>query len=249
MSGTQEDMVEERNAVDAAIRRLHHNPVRAETMGSQARPSREAILKAVRDCDVYIGVFDGRYGWIVPDLDISATQLEYEEAFLRKPTLIYVKDASNVEDRQKDFLKRAQDFDGGFFRRPPFKTAEELASWIEADVTALVSERFTQPDLAPRRQLAYAYAREVQLRFEEWRSRYATLTARSETVAVPEPGLGTPREFRPPGSRSTYNLEDRAGPGFIIGSAKYPGVIAAVNAAGGDAVLLGEPGAGKTTSL
>jgi hypothetical protein len=121
ISGTQDDLQEERDAAEAAVRRLGYTPTRAENAGSQSRPSREAILKLVSDCDIYLGVFGPRYGWKVADLNVSATELEYEEAQrLNKPTLIYVKRVDHCEPEQEALLKRIEHFDKGFFRRPKF---------------------------------------------------------------------------------------------------------------------------------
>ncbi len=141
VSGTQDDLQPEREAVDTAIKGLRLLPVRAETMGSQSRPSRDAILKAVAECDIYLGVYGGRYGWLVPDAGVSATELEYNEAQrLGKPTLIFVKAVDDLEQKQAEFLRRVQDFNTGYFRRPKFTAVAELAGGVQEDLAVLVSE-------------------------------------------------------------------------------------------------------------
>ncbi|MDQ3855156.1 MAG: DUF4062 domain-containing protein, partial [Chloroflexota bacterium] len=61
ISGTQKDLQPERQAVEAAVARSRLEPVRAEIMHGQSRPSREAILKAVADSDIYLGVYGRQY--------------------------------------------------------------------------------------------------------------------------------------------------------------------------------------------
>lgn len=92
ISGTIEDQRGERAAVADAIASLRLYPTRAETQYSSERCSRDECLRMVRECDVYLGVYNPtRYGWVIPSDGISVTELEFNEAQrLKKPTLIFV---------------------------------------------------------------------------------------------------------------------------------------------------------------
>ncbi len=51
----------------------------------------EAIVKEVREADVYLGIFGVRYGFVDSQTGISMTELEFNEAErLAKPKLLYV---------------------------------------------------------------------------------------------------------------------------------------------------------------
>jgi len=256
LSGTQDDLQPERDAVEAAVAGRGFQAIRAETMPAQAWPSREAILKAVSYSDIYVGVYGRRYGWIVPDRGISATELEFEEAQqLGKPTLVYVKASDAPEPAQKAFLQRVQDFDAGYFRRPRFTSPAQLAEWIAEDLGTLVGDLVRDPGRLRRRQLHRAYAVEVHRRFE-WRVHYVPLAARgarrpsppvvADALDAPRtPGTFLPRGFR---VRSPRRPRRESAPEEQSNDVRFDDVLKAI-AEAGDAVLLGEPGAGKTTSL
>ena len=138
ISGTQEDMQSERQAVEEAIHSLRWEALRAETYGSQPMPSRATCQEMMERCDIYLGMFSGRYGWELPE-GISVTEFEFNLARkLNRSILVYVRDEER-EPKQSDFLKRVEDFDGGYFRRPPFEFPEEVAGWVQEDLTALVT--------------------------------------------------------------------------------------------------------------
>ena len=106
---------------------------------ARSRSSLDTIRRAVRECDIYLGVYGARHGWIIDDLDVSVTELEFDEAqALGKPTLVYVK-AADHEPRQKIFLQRVQEFYSGFFRPPPFTDIKRLAKDVVRPVV-LVAE-------------------------------------------------------------------------------------------------------------
>jgi hypothetical protein len=55
----------------------------------------DKCLADVRSCDVYVGLFAWRYGYVVPDLGISITELEFREALAHdKPCLLFLLDAA-----------------------------------------------------------------------------------------------------------------------------------------------------------
>jgi hypothetical protein len=155
VSGTIEDQRAERNTVGAAIESLRLDATRAETQYSSERSSRDECLKMARECDVYLGVYtQTRYGWIIPDDNISVTELEFNEALrLNKPTLIFVQklpkdwtpqndDEKQQRERQRAFLNRVLDFDGGKFRAPEFESLAQLQDQVAGSLMQLLIERF-----------------------------------------------------------------------------------------------------------
>ncbi|UCC65657.1 MAG: DUF4062 domain-containing protein, partial [Anaerolineae bacterium] len=96
-----------------------------------------------RQCDIYLGIYGTRYGWVPPGDRVSVTEMEFQEARKQgKDILVYVKDVPEREEAQVEFLRRVEDFDEGYFRRPYFTTPEQLAEWVKEDIAKLVSRRY-----------------------------------------------------------------------------------------------------------
>jgi tetratricopeptide (TPR) repeat protein len=80
ISSTYQDLVEYRSKAAEAIRKIGYEVVGMETYAaSDARPV-DKCLADVRACDLYVGIFAWRYGFIPPGYDQSITELEYREA-------------------------------------------------------------------------------------------------------------------------------------------------------------------------
>jgi hypothetical protein len=143
-SGTMRDLKRERDIVAEAVAGLRYQAVRAETLGAVDRSSREACLDMACGCDIYIGLYGDRYGW-VPDGDTSSvTEQEYNETRrLGKPMLIYVKgDAREPgrEEAQQAFLNRVLEFDSGYFACLHFTELADLREAVQRDLLRLVTE-------------------------------------------------------------------------------------------------------------
>jgi len=94
LSSTYEDLKEHREAVARALRRLDHHVVGMEDyVAADERPLAKC-LKDVAACDLYVGLFAWRYGYVPdegnPDRK-SITELEYRHATkLKKPRLVFL---------------------------------------------------------------------------------------------------------------------------------------------------------------
>jgi hypothetical protein len=147
ISGTQDDMKPERDAVDRAVNStMLSTGIRAETAVSQLKPPRAWIEQQIRECNIYIGVYSHRYGWVIPGEDVSATEFEYNLARkLGKPILVWIRKLRDEEktkpdfDRQEQFLNRVSDFSTGHLRQE-FDNPADLEKWV----TSALSETFTE---------------------------------------------------------------------------------------------------------
>lgn len=147
ISGTQDDMLPERDAVDRAVEATKLSTgVRAETTASQPQPPRAWIEQQIHECDIYIGVYSHRYGWVIPDENVSATEFEFNLASkLGKPVLVWIRKLQEEEnaklnfDRQKQFLNRVSDFSTGYLRQEFDNPAE-----LQKKVTDGLGELFTE---------------------------------------------------------------------------------------------------------
>ena len=91
VSATYEDLKECRAAVEQAIRQLGLHDVAMESYVAEYRRPLDRCLADVRRCDLYVGIFAWRYGFVPAGYDRSITELEYDEAVAAgKPRLIFL---------------------------------------------------------------------------------------------------------------------------------------------------------------
>ncbi len=147
ISSTSEDLKEYRAAVIAAIKLLEHEPVAMEYYVASPVTPVDKCLRDVIGCDLYVGLFAWRYGFIPDGYELSITELEYREA--KKcdvPRLIFLVDEDTHwqnryrdegENGKKVQLLREElqkEYIVSFFKNP-----DDLAT----KVTASVSNHFT----------------------------------------------------------------------------------------------------------
>ncbi|MET0425721.1 MAG: HEAT repeat domain-containing protein [Actinoplanes sp.] len=93
VSATFEDLRECRAAVAQAIRQLGLQDVAMESYVAEYRRPLDRCLADVQRCDIYVGVFAWRYGFVPDGHDLSITELEYQAAVeAGKPRLIFLLD-------------------------------------------------------------------------------------------------------------------------------------------------------------
>lgn len=93
ISSTYKDLIKEREVAAQAVRRLGHSAIAMEDYVATDKRPLEKCLDDVRRCDVYVGIFALRYGFIPDGYDKSITHLEYEAAKNAGiPRLIFILD-------------------------------------------------------------------------------------------------------------------------------------------------------------
>jgi tetratricopeptide (TPR) repeat protein len=181
ISSTYSDLSEYREAVYRTLRQLRHDVIAMEDyVAADLRPLKQCLAD-VAACDLYVGIFAWRYGYI-PDQDNSEhrsiTELEYRKAQAsEKPCLIFLVDPGaawppNLMDavtgeaekgKRIDELRRElqQEKLAGFFRTPDelaklvsvsVSRNERIKSGIEEQRRAIVQESERQVD-QPRQRV------------------------------------------------------------------------------------------------
>jgi hypothetical protein len=235
ISGTQDDLQPERQAVAETIRALGHTPLMAETYGAQPMPSYDAIREMIARADIYLGVYGARYGWKM-ESGVSVTEFEFTEFRRTRPSriLVYVKDCT-PEDEQAAFLDRVQHFKAGYFRRPRFTNPTQLAEWVKEDLAQLIAQvvheklRGAPDPLLIQEYLAQVAAQKPYVLWDDQTYIDRTVKPQDEEIFYPR-------------------LAARYDPRAPERDAK-PEPLDAVLAREKKLVLLGEPGIGKTTAL
>ncbi len=80
ISSTTEDLEESRKDAEKVILDLKHYPVAMEHYNSTNEKPLDQCLKDIRNCDIFVGIYAFRYGFIPDGHSKSITHLEYEEA-------------------------------------------------------------------------------------------------------------------------------------------------------------------------
>jgi len=80
VSSTSIDLKDYRAAVIAALRKMGMQPICMEDYVAQDKLPVDKCLADVAKCDVYVGIFAWRYGFVPQGYDKSITDLEYRKA-------------------------------------------------------------------------------------------------------------------------------------------------------------------------
>jgi len=80
ISSTYEDLRDHREKVYHALRKLSHDVVAMEDyVATDSRPL-DQCLRDIGSCEIYVGIFAWRPGFIPPGEKVGITELEYREA-------------------------------------------------------------------------------------------------------------------------------------------------------------------------
>lgn len=133
VSSTYLDLIEERQAVTAALLQLDAFPSGMELFPAADDDAWTLIKRVIDDCDYYLLIVAGKYGSVDPSDGLSYTQKEYEYAVsAKKPVMAFLH--SNIDDivakkieKDPDTRKKLEDF------RSKVKQAKHVKFWTTAD--------------------------------------------------------------------------------------------------------------------
>ena len=139
VSSTLGELAEERRAVSRAISALRLAPVLFEA-GARPYPPAEVYRAYLAQADVFIGLYWQAYGQLVPGMQVSGLEEEFDLSG-GLPRLLYVKaPAPDREPRLADLLARIKEEASASYRY--FRTPAELGRLVRDDLAMLLSERF-----------------------------------------------------------------------------------------------------------
>jgi uncharacterized protein DUF4062 len=171
LSSTYKDLIEHRKAVAHILRKMNKIVVSMEDYTASDERPLDKCLADVAACDIYVGLFAFRYGFIPtqgnPE-NLSITELEWRRAKdLGKPCLIFIADETGWPMTSSDFFAREgeegkriialRDSLNVHHTSPiPFKTPEDLAGSVSSSVSNLVDTRFLQTSASREKAVAPA---------------------------------------------------------------------------------------------
>lgn len=100
ISSTYLDNKDRRKIVEEAILRAGMRPVGMERFGASTNPSVDECVRMAGEADLLLGIIVHRYGWIPLGYDVSITELEYNAAHER---LMFLQDDNMRFDTNTDF--------------------------------------------------------------------------------------------------------------------------------------------------
>lgn len=107
VSSTSKDLADHRAAVRDAILKLGMHPIMMEHFPAMDANALDACQRKVLDCDLFVGIYAHRYGYIPADQGKSITELEYDWAvaadlprrvFVVKPDYEWPHESSDMGD-------------------------------------------------------------------------------------------------------------------------------------------------------
>lgn len=261
VSGTVKDLVEYLDKARDQIRKMGLNVVSMDTYVAEDKRPLDRCLEDVRNCDLYVGIFAWRYGFIPLGQDKSITELEYREAgehgierliFLLDPDVLWHRnfmDSTSGDETKISNLREELSTDRlvSFFKSP-----EDLARLLAAAIHRSEERSrnvFSEIPEAPQHHLstdglsgylsllAYSnHALELEKTFVGLRYTLDDANQSDMFLTIPH---NLPRSFR---------VIDHAFPRTIDVDSNIQ-TIDDLLEKHSRLLILGEPGGGKTTSL
>jgi len=144
ISSTYLDLQEYRRQVSLVLRRLGHEDVAMEYYVAEDQRPVDRCLSDVAACDLFIGIYAWRYGWVPSEnnpAQLSITEMEYRQAEkIGKPCFIFLlndeapwprkstdKDTTQIEKLRNEASARHSS-------GPPFKTVDELGRLVAESI-------------------------------------------------------------------------------------------------------------------
>ncbi len=250
VSSTYIDLIEYRKAAEKAINDQRQKYEGMEYMGAMDKEPTQACLDLVEQCDLFIGIYAWRYGTVPNGAEFSITEQEYQHAQkLRKPCLCYFVEedfpwqrkfieTGVAEEKLMRFKSRiAKEHVRAMFKEPltlERNLISDLSKWLADNRPGLKREALKpgqDPVAMYKKAVAEKYAGLAMIGFKRSLAMddiYIPLTVHVD----PESRFaGQPKEWHEKLMSRNLKAEDLL---------ELPEKVA---------VVLGEPGMGKTTML
>jgi len=149
VSSTYCDLIEHRKAVIDTLLRLKLQPIAMEFFGADPEEPKRVCADEIQDCDLFIGIYAHRYGFIPKGDEKSITEQEFDLAQeLEKPCFCYVVDEDHPwppkmieeEPGKLKLVAFKARLDDGLLLRDTFTTPDNLAAKVASRLGRWLAE-------------------------------------------------------------------------------------------------------------
>lgn len=148
LSSTYIDLIDHRKAATEALERLGHQVGRMEIFGARPEEPKSACLSEIEACDMFVGLYAHRYGYIPRGSHSSITEQEFEHAKKHnKPLFCFLVDEDHpwppkmIEGKPgKSKLQALKTRISGVLVKDRFTTPEDLAFKIATSIGRYLSQ-------------------------------------------------------------------------------------------------------------
>jgi hypothetical protein len=250
LSSTYVDLKEFREKVEEALSRVEVGTRSMPYFGSREGDPIEQCLAKLKKCNYYIGIIGHRYGSIQQPANLSYTEIEYREAKkMGIPRRIYLADATvsvQVDQIESDAIRGRLDQFKQTVKREnavvPFSSPDDLATKVLADIVAVREEEigsFLRLKYLPGIRRSSALISFLGLDIQSMK-RHKDVKLQSVYV---EPRLGARGTKSDGGSAPQPEAALAVGPSSASETLSVNEVLSRME----KLVILGDPGAGKST--
>jgi len=112
---------------------------------AEDKSSQKVCLDGVKECDIYLGIYpENNYGWGESPVGISPTHEEFRKAReCGKQCIIFVENTKETDFRQDDFLKEVGDYvEGRFLNKFEFGELDKLKHLVYRALLKLMESNF-----------------------------------------------------------------------------------------------------------
>ncbi|MDQ3814012.1 MAG: DUF4062 domain-containing protein, partial [Armatimonadota bacterium] len=163
VSSTYLDLQEHRRQVSLVLRRMGHEDVAMDYYTAEDRPAVDKCLADVATCDIYVGIFAWRYGWIPKQNNpegLAITEMEYRQAMKDgKVCLVFLLDGKarwplDFVDDDRTRIKKLRDELSERHGNAVFDSPDNLASQVGAAIYCWVKDQGLEPSAGPAATIA-----------------------------------------------------------------------------------------------
>ena len=155
LSSTYIDLVEYRKAATDALQRLGQQARQMEVFGARPEEPVTACFKEIEECDLFVGIYAHRYGFVREGESLSITEAEFKHAQkLAKPSFCFLVDEDHpwppkmIEaEPGRSKLHALKNMVSTSLVRETFTTPDDLARKVAASLGRFLAQQTASPRL------------------------------------------------------------------------------------------------------
>lgn len=160
LSSTYQDLIAHRNAAREALERLGQQADRMEVFGARPQEPMTACLEEIDQCDLFVGIYAHRYGYVPAGASASITEMELTHAGkTKKPIFCFIINndlpwpPKMIEYGVAKKMKALKETVKSYCTPDTFTTPEDLALKVATSVGRYLAEKRSDSEKHPGQRL------------------------------------------------------------------------------------------------